>query len=133
MSKKMGLVIPEYNLKPKTSKTKGSLYVPVILDMQGFYNFHVGQNVVNRYDYNSLPSFLLVKIIVADELSKNLKLKSIYSVPSERELFTCPEDGDENISWKISNSIYVIVLHDDELRMLQGSPFDPRKESQRKS
>ena len=129
----MGLVIPNYVLEPTVPNKEGSVCVPVILDTQGYYSFHIGKNTVNRYDYDSLPSFLLVKIIVADELCKNPKLKSIYSIPSKRELFTCPEDGDKNISWKISNSIYVIVLHDDELRMLQGSPFDTRKESQRKS
>tara|TARA_R110000803_G_scaffold70832_1_gene133837 strand:+ start:420 stop:797 length:378 start_codon:yes stop_codon:yes gene_type:complete len=125
----MGLILPEFNLKPNTSTVKGSMCVPVVLDARGIYNIYIGKNIVNRYEYNSLPSFISIKIIIADELSKNPRLKSIYSVPSQRELFMCPEDGDENISWKVSNIIYVIVLHEDELRMLEGSPFDTRKKS----
>ena len=69
----------------------------------------------------------------ADELSTSPKFKSIYSTPSKNELFTCPEDGNENISWKLSDSIYVIVLHEDELMMLQGTNIDTRKKSQRES
>ena len=125
----MGLILPEFNLKPNTSTVKGSMCVPVVLDARGIYNIYIGKNIVNRYEYNSLPSFISIKIIIADELSKNPRLKSIYSVPSQRELFMCPEDGDKNISWKVSNIIYVIVLHEDELRMLEGSPFDTRKKS----
>jgi len=39
----------------------------------------------------------------------------------------------KDISWKLSDSIYVIVLHEDELTMLQGTNIDTRKESQRES
>ena len=129
----MGLVLPEFDFKPTTSKVKGSLCVPVILDTRGVYNIYVAKNNIRLYNSDSLPSYVKIKIIIADELSTNPKFKSIYSIPSKNELFTCPEDGNENISWKLSDSIYVIVLHEDELMMLQGTNIDPRKESQRES
>jgi len=34
----MGLVLPEFDFKPTTSKVKGSLCVPVVLDTRGVYN-----------------------------------------------------------------------------------------------
>ena len=129
----MGLVLPEFDFKPTTSKVKGSLCVPVILDTRGVYNIYVAKNNIRLYNSDSLPSYVKIKIIIADELSTNPRFKSIYSIPSKNELFTCPEDGNENISWKLSDSIYVIVLHEDELMMLQGTNIDSRKESQRES
>ena len=129
----MGLVLPEFDFEPMPSKANGSHCVPVVLDTRGFYNVYIAKNNIRRYDSDSLPSFILLKIIIAKELSTNPKFKSIYSVPSKHELFTCPSDGDEKISWKLSDSIYVIVLTDTELSMLQGTNIDTRKESQRES
>jgi hypothetical protein len=129
----LGLVLPKFDFQPTTSKVKGSLCVPVVIDTQGVYNFYIAKDTIRRYTPDSLPSFLNIKIIIAKELSTNPKFKSIYSIPTKHELFTCPEDGHEDISWKLSDSIYVIVLHADELQMLQGTNIDTRKESQRKS
>ena len=127
----MGLVLPKFEFQPITSKVKGSLCVPVVIDTQGVYNFYIAKDSIRRYAPDSLPSFLHIKIIIAKALSTKPRFKSIYSIPSKNELFTCPEDGHEDISWKLSDSIYVIVLHEDELMMLQGTNIDTRKESQR--
>ena len=129
----MGLVLPEFDFEPTTSKVKGSLCVPVVLDTRGVYNIYIAKNNVRLYNSDSVPSYVKIKIIIADELSTNPRFKSIYSIPSKNELFTCPEDGNENISWKVSDSIYVIVLDQDELTELQGISIDTRKESQRES
>lgn len=129
----MGLVLPEFEFEPITSKVEGSMCVPVVLDMKGIYNVYVGKDTTRRYKQEQLPSFILSKIIIAKELSTNPKLKSVYSIPSKYELFTCPEDGIESISWKISDSIYVIVLTKQELSKLKGTRIDTRKESQRES
>ena len=129
----MGLVLPKFDFEPTTSKVKGSHCVPVVLDTQEVYNIYVAKNNIRRYNLDSLPPFILIKILVAKELSTNPKFKSIYSVPSKNELFTCPKDGNESISWKLSDSIYVIVLNEDELTQLKGTTVDTRKESQRES
>lgn len=129
----MGLVLPEFDFEPISSRVSGSHCVPIVLDTKGVYNVYVAKNNIRRYNSDSLPPSILLKIIIAKELSTNPKFKSIYSVPSKHELFTCPSDGDEKISWKLSDSIYVIVLTDTELSMLQGTNIDTRKESQRES
>ena len=129
----MGLVLPEFDFEPISSRVSGSHCVPIVLDTKGVYNVYVAKNNIRRYNSDSLPPSILLKIIIAKELSTNPKFKSIYSVPSKHELFTCPSDGDEAISWKLSDSIYVIVLTDTELSMLQGTNIDTRKESQRES
>ena len=107
--------------------------VPVVLDMKGIYNVYVGKDTTRRYKQEQLPSFILSKIIIAKELSTNPKLKSIYSIPTKYQLFTCPEDGVETIAWKISDSIYVIVLSEKELSKIKGTRIDTRKKSQSKS
>mgnify|MGYP003134259161 CR=1 FL=1 len=129
----MGLVLPEFDFEPITSKVKGSLCVPIVLDTQEVYNIYVAKNNIRRYNFDSLPPFILIKILVAKELSTNPRFKSIHSIPSKNELFTCPKDGNESISWKLSDSIYVIVLDEDELTQLKGTTVDTRKESQRES
>jgi hypothetical protein len=129
----LGLVLPEFEFEPITSKVKGSKCVPIVLDMKDIYNVYVAKDTTRRYKQEQLPSFILSKIIIAKELSINPKLKSIYSIPSKNELFTCPEDGLEDVSWKISDSIYVIVLTKQELSELKGTRIDTRKESQRES
>tara|TARA_R100001443_G_scaffold91077_1_gene97688 strand:+ start:402 stop:803 length:402 start_codon:yes stop_codon:yes gene_type:complete len=129
----LGLVLPEFDFEPISSRVSGSHCVPIVLDTKGVYNVYVAKNNIRRYNSDSLPPSILLKIIIAKELSTNPKFKSIYSVPSKHELFTCPSDGDEKISWKLSDSIYVIVLTDTELSMLQGTNIDTRKESQRES
>ena len=77
----MGLVLPEFDFKPTTSKVKGSLCVPVILDTRGVYNIYVAKNNIRLYNSDSLPSYVKIKIIIADELRTNPKFKSIYSIP----------------------------------------------------
>ena len=129
----MGLVLPEFDFEPTTSKVKGSHCVPIVLDIQGVYNIYIAKNNIRRYNFDSLPPFILIKIIIAKELSTNPRFKSMHSIPSKNELFTCPTDGAENISWKVSDSIYVIVLDEDELTELKGITVDTRKESQRES
>ena len=129
----MGVVLPAFEFEPITSKVEGSKCVPVVLDMKGIYNVYVGKDTTRRYKQEQLPSFILSKIIIAKELSTNPKLKSIYSIPSKYQLFTCPEDGVETIAWKISDSIYVIVLSEKELSKIKGTRIDTRKESQSKS
>ncbi len=129
----MGLVLPEFEFEPITSKVEGSKCVPIVLDMKDIYNVYVAKDTTRRYKQEQLPSFILSKIIIAKELSTNPKFKSIYSIPSKNELFTCPEDGLEDVSWKISDSIYVIVLTKQELSELKGTRIDTRKESQRES
>jgi hypothetical protein len=129
----LGLVLPEFEFEPITSKVEGSKCVPVVLDMKGIYNVYVGKDTTRRYKQEQLPSFILSKIIIAKELSTNPKLKSIYSIPSKYQLFTCPEDGVETIAWKISDSIYVIVLSEKELSKIKGTRIDTRKKSQSKS
>jgi len=129
----MGLVLPEFKFEPITSKVEGSKCVPIVLDMKDIYNVYVAKDTTRRYKQEQLPSFILSKIIIAKELSTNPRFKSIYSIPSKNELFTCPEDGLEDVSWKISDSIYVIVLTKQELSELKGTRIDTRKESQRES
>jgi hypothetical protein len=129
----MGLVLPEFKFEPITSKVEGSKCVPIVLDMKDIYNVYVAKDTTRRYKQEQLPSFILSKIIIAKELSINPRFKSIYSIPSKNELFTCPEDGLEDVSWKISDSIYVIVLTKQELSELKGTRIDTRKESQRES
>ena len=105
----MGLVLPEFKFEPITSKVEGSKCVPIVLDMKDIYNVYVAKDTTRRYKQEQLPSFILSKIIIAKE------------------------DGLEDVSWKISDSIYVIVLTKQELSELKGTRIDTRKESQRES
>ena len=103
------------------------------------YNFYVGDNTKRIFQNTKLPT------------STQLKLAMINSIPKEdwnsfehddafNELdcytyyrYTKNNPEFKNIGWYVSDSIYVIIMSEDELSELKGISIDTRKESQAES
>jgi len=96
------------------------------------YIVYIGRNHVRRYTLTSLPSFISSKITIANVLSNDVKPDSQLR---KHEMFMCePDNGDEDTSWRASESMYVVIIHLNDFYYLQGEFIgDPRKENQRKS
>jgi len=103
------------------------------------YNFYVGNNTKRIFLPFSLPKFIRLKLAMINSIPKkdwnSFKHDDIFN---ELDCYL-PANYTENnpefkhIGWCVSDSIYVIVMAEDELSELKGISIDPRKESQRKS
>ena len=103
------------------------------------YNLYIGNNTKRIFQNTKLPT------------STQLKLAMINSIPKEdwnsfehddafNELdcytyyrYTKNNPEFKNIGWYVSDSIYVIIMSEDELSELKGISIDTRKESQAES
>ena len=103
------------------------------------YNFYVGNNTKRIFSPFSLPKFIQVKLAMINSIPKedwNIEQYENYLLEvdcyAHRKNFTKNPEF-KNIGWCMSDSIYVIVMSEDELSELKGISIDPRKESQRES
>ena len=103
------------------------------------YNIYIGNNTKRIYAKNKLPPFI------------QSKLAMINTVPKEEwngyfdddiffeggcyqfKRFTKNNPQFKHIGWQVSDSIYVIIMSEDELSELKGITVDTRKKSQDKS
>tara|TARA_R110002072_G_scaffold296055_1_gene467423 strand:+ start:181 stop:621 length:441 start_codon:yes stop_codon:yes gene_type:complete len=103
------------------------------------YNLYVGNNTKRIFLPSSLPSFIQLKLAMINSIPKedwNLfrhdeTFLEIDCYIYHRYTKNNPEF--KHIGWCVSDSIYVIVMSEDELSELKGISIDPRKESQRES
>tara|TARA_R110000765_G_scaffold253479_1_gene354555 strand:- start:294 stop:740 length:447 start_codon:yes stop_codon:yes gene_type:complete len=103
------------------------------------YNFYVGNNTKRILSSHSLPKFIQLKLAMINSIPKddwNTRQYEDYLLEVDcyahrKHLNKHPEF--KHIGWQVSDSIYVIVLDEDELTKLKGTTVDTRKESQIKS
>mgnify|MGYP003117779385 CR=1 FL=1 len=103
------------------------------------YNLYIGNNTKRIYAENNLPKFIQLKLTMINAIPKdkwngyfdsdNFFEENCYSY----KRFTQHNPEFKHIGWQVSDSIYVIVLNEDELTKLKGTTVDTRKESQRES
>ena len=103
------------------------------------YNFYVGDNTKRIYAENKLPTIIKLKLAMINSIPKE-DWNSFKHDDTFNELdcylpanYTENNPEFKNIGWCVSDSIYVIVMSEDELSELKGISIDPRKESQRES
>ena len=103
------------------------------------YNFYVGNNTKRILDTHSLPKFVQLKLAMINSIPKedwNIEQYENHLLEvdcyAHRKNFTKNPEF-KNIGWCMSDSIYVIVVSEDELSELKGISIDTRKESQRES
>ena len=103
------------------------------------YNLYVGDNTKRIFQRTTLPTSIQLKLAMINSIPKK-DWNSFEHDDTFNEL-DCylPANYTENnpefkhIGWCVSDSIYVIVMSEDELSELKGISIDPRKESQRES
>ena len=113
----------------------------VATSLQNFpqYNLYVGNNTKRIFQRTTLPASIQSKLAMINSIDKK-DWNSFKHDDTFNEL-DCylPANYTENnpefkyIGWCVSDSIYVIVMAEDELSELKGISIDPRKESQRES
>ena len=88
---------------------------------------------------SSLPPFIKLKLAMINSIPrKDWKSFEHDDTFTELDCYLPPKYITYNpefkhIGWCVSDSIYVIVMSEDELSELKGISIDPRKESQRES
>ena len=103
------------------------------------YNFYVGDNTKRIYAENKLPTFIKLKLAMINSISKkdwnSFKYDEAFieldCYTHNKYIRNNPEFKD--IGWCVSDSIYVIIMSEDELSELKGISIDTRKESQAES
>ena len=103
------------------------------------YSLYVGNNTKRIFSPSSLPPFIKLKLAMINSIpKKDWKSFEHDDTFTELDCYLPPKYITYNpefkhIGWCVSDSIYVIVMSEDELSELKGISIDPRKESQRES
>jgi len=103
------------------------------------YNLYIGNNTKRIFSPSSLPKFIKLKLAMINSISKeDWKSFEYDDTFTELDCYILPDyvthnPEFKNIGWCMSDSIYVIVMSEDELSELKGISIDTRKESQAES
>ena len=106
---------------------------------QTVYNVYIGNNTKRIFKHVTLPTFIKSKLAMIKSIPKEE-----WNAYKDDELFNeldcyLPQNHTQNnpefknIGWCVSDSIYVIIMSEDELSELKGISIDTRKESQAES
>ena len=106
---------------------------------QTAYNVYIGDNTKRIFQAKTLPTFIKSKLAMIKSIPKEE-----WNAYKDDELFNeldcyLPQNHTRNnpefkyIGWCVSDSIYVIILSNEELSELKGTRIDPREKSQSKS
>ena len=82
------------------------------------YKVYVGENNVRIFTDKTIPSYILSKLTMAKAACENIvKDTDLY----EYDLFvTKDKNGMADVGWRASESMFTLVLHEDELHELRG-------------
>ena len=103
------------------------------------YNVYIGDNTKRIFKHGTLPTFIKSKLAMIKSIPKEE-----WNAYKDDELFNeldwyLPKNHTQNnpefknIGWCVSDSIYVIILSEEELSELKGIRIDTREKSQSKS
>jgi hypothetical protein len=103
------------------------------------YNVYIGDNTKRIFKHGTLPTFIKSKLAMVKSIPKEE-----WNAYKDDELFNeldcyLPQNHTQNnpefknIGWCVSDSIYVIILSEEELSELKGIRIDTREKSQSKS
>ena len=103
------------------------------------YNVYIGDNTKRIFKPATLPTFIKSKLAMIKSIPKEE-----WNAYEDDELFNeldcyLPQNHTQNnpefkhIGWCVSDSIYVIILSNEELSELKGTRIDTREKSQSKS
>ena len=82
------------------------------------YKVYVGENNVRIFTDKTIPPYILSKLTMAKAACENIvKDTDLY----EYDLFvTKDKNGMADVGWRASESMFTLVLHEDELHELRG-------------
>jgi hypothetical protein len=100
--------------------------VPLVVD-GNTYVIYVGREYIRRYTDDDLPDFIRAKITMAKVRGNNIISDGFvnwYNVYS----YTGESNSMEGIAWQVSDSVYVVVITQDELDFLKGESATSRND-----
>ena len=109
------------------------------LSYSSMYNLYIGNNTKRIYAENRLPTFIQSKLAMINAIPKDdWGMEQYEDYLLEVDCYAHRKNLKKHsefkhIGWQVSDSMYVIVLDEDELTELKGTSIDTRKESQRES
>ena len=103
------------------------------------YNVYIGDNTKRIFKDGTLPTFIKSKLAMIKSIPREE-----WNAYKDDELFNeldcyLPQNHTQNnpefkkIGWCVSDSIYVIIMSEEELSELKGIRIDTREKSQSKS
>ena len=103
------------------------------------YNVYIGDNTKRIFKHVTLPTFIKSKLAMIKSIPKEE-----WNAYKDDELFNeldcyLPQNHTQNnpefkkIGWCVSDSIYVIIMSEEELSELKGIRIDTREKSQSES
>tara|TARA_R100001126_G_C4822030_1_gene147214 strand:- start:198 stop:641 length:444 start_codon:yes stop_codon:yes gene_type:complete len=103
------------------------------------YNVYIGDNTKRIFKHVTLPTFIKSKLAMIKSIPKEE-----WNAYKDDELFNeldcyLPQNHTQNnpefkkIGWCVSDSIYVIIMSEEELSELKGIRIDTREKSQGES
>jgi hypothetical protein len=86
------------------------------------YIVFVGKHHKRRYTVATLPPFISSKITIANVLANEIKSDTDLT---PHTLFFCDGDnGDEDTAWRASESLYVVIIHNNQFYELLGDKIN---------
>lgn len=95
------------------------------------YIVFAGYKYTRTFTENTIPSCILSKLTMARASGKKYISDNMVN---QLDIFHCEHDGIRDIAWRVSDTYYVVVLDECELRSLFGKEEnDTRSESKSES
>ena len=103
--------------------------VPV-LDKGDSYVVYIGKNHTRTFNHKNIPSFVISKLTMAKVTTEKYFKDDDYGWTDVYTNIDYFSNNVNDIGWRVSNSLYVVILKTSELRSLFGdNEDDTRSES----
>ena len=108
------------SLPPISHETEDGMYrVPVRVEGEK-HTIYVGDNHTRMFDADTLPAFIKHKLAMIIVSGSQVYMKDEFL--SKLDLYTTPKTGNlQTIGWRASETMYIVVMSEEELTSLKGN------------
>jgi hypothetical protein len=109
------------SLSPISHEFEGGQYrVPVRIEGEK-HTIFVGDNHTRMFDADTLPAFIKHKLAMIIVSATPESVNKPDDFLSKLELYNTRKGGLQSIGWKASQSMYIVVMSEEELTSLTGN------------
>lgn len=108
------------SLSPVSHPVAGMYRVPVRIE-EGKHTIYVGDNHTRMFDYDTLPAFIKHKLAMIIVSATPESLIRTDAQLTNLELYNSRVGDMHLIGWRASQTMYIVVMSDEELESLKGS------------
>jgi hypothetical protein len=107
------------SLSPISHEFEEGLYrVPVRIEGEK-HTIYVGDNHTRMFDADTLPAFIKHKLAIIIVSGSQVYMKDEFL--SKLDLYATPKTGNlQTIGWRASETMYIVVMSEEELTSLKG-------------